>query len=81
MIPPQQLLPQLAACAFELCISLLRDSHLAPLLPAADHHRLHRLAAAVRAAAEPSGDSSASARSSAAAWVPLCPRLAALEGK
>ena len=81
LISPPPYLLQLVACAFELCLSLLRDSHLAPLLPAADHRRLHRLAAAVRAAAEASADTNARAcgAAAAAAWVPLCPRLGALE--
>ena len=39
LISPPPHFPQLVACAFELCLSLLRDSHLAPLLPAADHRR------------------------------------------
>ena len=67
VMAPQQLLPQLAACAFELCLSLVSDSPLSALLPAAAHARLARLASAVRSAADERAD--------AAGWLRLCEAL------
>ena len=71
VLPPQALLPQLAACAFEHCLSLVRDSSLSPLLPPPPRARLRQLAASVRAAADE--------RAGPSRWADLCDGLRTVE--